>query len=356
MKWLCLAGIAFNVWAACALFLPGAWTGRNDFLSFYAGARLAGTPGLYDDDAAQQIQIQVTGETGPALRFIRPPYYALLLKPLGMLPYRAAYAVWFCLSAAAFLGFVLLWPGGPWKAAACAWCLPAFVALLGGQDLGFVLLCAAAAAFLARRRQDFTAGILLALIASKFHLMPFVPVVLLAQRRWRMLAGAAVAAAVLLALSFAVAGPDWPRQYLAALADRRIHPSFSHMPGLRGFYAETGVEPYLQAAIVLALAALVWIAARREKTLEQPLALALAAGIAAAWHAYLADCALLLPAILTGPQIFTGTALATPVPWFLLQLPAPLAAVPRLLIAAFVVQRARTSSSTGRATAFTPGS
>ena len=354
--WLSLAGAALNAWLACALFLPGAWMGRNDFLSFYSGARLAGTARLYDAPAARRIQADAIGESFPAVGYTRLPYFALLLKPLAALPYRAAYAVWLCCSAAAFIGFALLWPAGARKWPLLCWSLPAWVALFNGQDVGFLLLFVAAAAALSRRGRDFAAGAALALCAAKFHLFLLLPVVVVAQRRWNMLAGTATGGAVLAALSFAAAGPAWPRQYLADLADPTLDAGLTHMPGLRAFYGGIPGAGYIQAAILLALAALVWLIARRHKSFEQPLAIALAAGISGAFHAYLADCALLLPAILTLWPRGRAVALATPVPWFLLQMPPLFAALPRLLIAAVVVQRPRTSNSTGRATAFTAGS
>lgn len=349
-----------NAWAACALFLPGAWTGRNDFLSFYSGARLAGGSNLYDAAAARRIQIQAIGESFPTVGYTRVPYFALLLKPLGALSYRAAYGVWLCFSAAAFAGFAMLWPPGRWKAPLVCWCLPAYVALFNGQDIGFLLLFIAAAVALSRRGHEFAAGAILTLCAAKFHLFLLVPIVVLAQRRWRMLAGAVAGGVLLAALSFAAAGPGWPREYVALLSDSYLDASLAHSPGLRGFYAGMPGEVYLRSAILLALAVVVWLGARRTKDFAQPLGIALAAGIAGAFHTYLADCALLLPAIIatleTNPRQLIALALASPVPWFLLQMPAMLAAIPRLLIAAFVIQRARTSSSTGRATAFTEGS
>src|SRR3954469_17455731 len=105
----CLLGVALNVWVSCAVLLPGAWTGRNDFLGLYAGARLSGTPKLYDRDAVRQTQLQAAGETGESLRFSRLPYYGLVLKPMGWLPYRVSFAVWVFLGVVVLVWFAALW-------------------------------------------------------------------------------------------------------------------------------------------------------------------------------------------------------------------------------------------------------
>ena len=89
--------------------------------------------------------------------------------------------------------------------------------------------------------------------ASKYHLMAIVPVVVLAQKRWRLAAGAMLGLAILLAISFAVAGWDWPRHYLAVIRDPALVPDMSHSPTL---YALFQLLPYgnlLEAAAILVL-------------------------------------------------------------------------------------------------------
>ena len=107
MPLACAVGVLLNVWAACSLLLPGAWQGRNEFLGFYAGARLVGGPNLYDRDAVRDEHVKAVGETGE-IQYGRLPCFAFFLKPLGLLPYRTAYAVWASLLAAAFAGFIAL--------------------------------------------------------------------------------------------------------------------------------------------------------------------------------------------------------------------------------------------------------
>ncbi|MCX6626781.1 MAG: glycosyltransferase family 87 protein [Candidatus Solibacter sp.] len=333
----CAVGALLNIWLACTVFLPGAWQGRNDFLGLYAGARLVGGPDLYDHDAVRNVHLQSIGETGE-IPFVRPPCYALFLRPLGLLPYRTAYAVWATLLAAALAGFTALWPGASSSARwlICCWSLPAFVSLFNGQDVLLLLLWTALAACLVRAGKPAAAGMVLTLCASKFHLVALVPIVILAQRRWRMAGGVAVGGCVLLALSFAAAGRSWPLRYYAVLTDGRINPSVDHMPNLHSLLGVGRFGLPLQIAAGLVLAVGLFLVARSTSDFAGPLALALVAGVLVGFHGYLSDAALLLPALIAFSTAdyarLPALALITPVPWFLLHLPRPLPALTQLLI------------------------
>jgi len=342
---VCLCGVAANVWFAWNLFLPGAaGTGRNDFLELYAGGQLAGSPDLYNQASVRAAELRAIGESG--LPFPRLPYYALLLKPLTWMPYRTAYAVWIVILVAALAAFAILWPhvspAGKWMV--CCWSLPAWVSVFNGQDVALLLLWAALAVWLLRRGKEATAGAVLALCAAKYHLVVLIPLVILAQRRWRMAAGAVGAGAAMLAVSFLVAGASWPREYWAALAGPGIQQAVSRMPNLHGLLSVMPFGLALEVVAAILVAATVFLAARRTSEFERPLALALVGSLLVSPHTYLADCALLLPALMmtTGGgaaanrRLISGVALATPVPWFLMQLPLPLPTLTRALMVALV--------------------
>jgi hypothetical protein len=149
-----------------------AWQqGRNDFLGFYAGARLVGGPNLYDREAVQAIQLQTVGRVGE-IQFGRLPCYAFFMKPLTWLTYRTANAVWFVLLVAAFAGFIALWPRATashrWLIG--CWSLPAVASCFNGQDDVVLLFWVALAARLLRAEKPAVAGMVLALCASKFNL------------------------------------------------------------------------------------------------------------------------------------------------------------------------------------------
>ncbi|MGA2038607.1 MAG: glycosyltransferase family 87 protein [Bryobacteraceae bacterium] len=342
---VCLAGVAANVWMAWNLFLPGAaGTGRNDFLSLYAGAQIVCNQDLYDRANVRAAEVRAIGETG--LPYSRLPYFALLMKPLTWLRYRTAYVVWEMMMVAALAAFGILWPHGSpaGKWILCCWSLPAWESVLNGQDVALLLLWMALAVRLLRRERAMAAGVVLALCAAKYHLVMLVPLVILAQRRWRMAAGAAAAGAAMAVVSFLVAGATWPWRYRAALADPLMQQGVAHMPNLNGLLSVAPFNLALEGVAALLVAAAVFLAARRTREFEGPLALALVGGLLVSFHTWLADCALLLPALIMtagggtarGRARISSTALATPVPWFLLQLPWPLPAITQGLLIGLV--------------------
>ena len=226
-KWISLgfAGAAgaglgsFLFWAGYWLSIVRGNLKGPDFFSFYSGARLFVTRGgsaVYDLVLQRQIQIEVTSQ--PPDRFIvlpyfHPPYYTLLIAPLGYLSYRQAYvamAVFNLILAAALIVLLVrtsLRIHG--RAAVVATALiagffPLFVTILQGQsDLVVLVPLAAAYVAWARGRQGW-AGIFSALALAKPQLLLLIPVLFLARRAWRALAGFA---AVLLGLGvISVAG------------------------------------------------------------------------------------------------------------------------------------------------------
>lgn len=293
-----LIGLGLNLFVALPL-APRAIQGDNDFPVFYMGGALAGSPALWDAAEYMELQQRELGSSDDSLVWIRPPFYALLLKPLSWLPFRQANAAWLVLRLAALGLAAATWRFSPRAALLLAVAVsPALMAnLLGGQDALFVLGLAAAALFAAERGRPVAAGMVLSLATIKFNLLLPLPLLLAAQRRWRILQGVALGGVGLAALSVAAAGASWPADYLAALRQDRIHPNLQAMPSLSGLLSDVPQRPVWQTALTLALLAAVWFAFQR-CDLRRGWALALATGVLAAPHAYLADCALLLPALL----------------------------------------------------------
>ncbi len=295
---LTLAGVLF---ALLLLFQSRnlAFTGRNDFAAFYVGAKLVGTPDLYDAERNRAVAIAHLGGTSEAWRYIRLPFQAALMWPLGLLPYQSAYLAWALLRLAALAGFLALWriPSRPEAAMFTALCLPVAAALIGGQDVTLSLLWIALAVHWHHREREFSAGLAVSLCAAKPHLFALLPVLMAAQRRWRMLAGLLAGGALWIAVSFAVAGPRWPMELLSAVRDVRVHPKPDEMPNLHGLLwglpFSTGLEVVLGAVV----GALAWHVARRT-SFHWGLAVALFGGLLVSHHAYLGDCSILLPAIL----------------------------------------------------------
>ena len=274
-------------------FFPG----RNDFLQLYAGAKLSGTPDLYSPIAARRIHRESTGVELVGVYYSRPPFYADLLRPLGWLPYRAAYWTFESISFAAFAVFLILFvPQCKELVLFSSLCFPLLSNFLNGQDVTLVLLLAAGSILAIRLEHDFIAGLLLSLCAIKGHLFVVTPLVFLIYRRWMVLAGGAAGGVVLTALSFLTDGGDWPRRYLTLLANPELHPNPSSMPNLRGLiFGLTGHEyPAVYWLLtILVVAVTVWLAWKIQD-LEMAFGMSLVAGLLAGYHAYLQDALLLL--------------------------------------------------------------
>jgi len=295
--------------------------GANDFAPLYAATQLVGTDDLYASEPYYGFLRQRFGGINESLRYTRPPHHALMFWPLGRLPYDTAHLLWTVLRAAAVAGFLFLWrrPSRPDAVMFTALSLPLGISFFNGQDTPFLLLWIALALHWQAKGRPFLAGLVFALCAAKFHLFVLLPLLLFGQRRWRMTAGLATGAAVLLAVSFAVAGAAWPLEYFATLTDGRVHPGVGNMPNLHGMFEGLPHAMWLEILAGAAVVAGAWHVVRRS-SFEVGLAAVLTGGLLLSYHGYRADCTVLLPAALLvlaanpsqGTRVL-GTLLLTPV-------------------------------------------
>ncbi len=296
---LCLALFAAILWNPS----HSAPATPNDFVPLYVAATQAGGPSLYDPEVYYDFQRQRFGQFSKALVFSRPPYYALLLKPLTWLgSFEAAKRCFTLLRAAAIAAFLLLWPGRRADALFFV-CMsfPLAASFSNGQDVAFLLPLLALALRLESGGRAFQAGIALAMCALKFHLFILLPISLVAQKRWRMIGGLAAGAAGLVIISFAAAGWSWPIDYFnllsLVLASPEVNPSTRITPTLYGLLDGAPHSRLWELIGYIAAAGGVWTAARRGD-----FALGLSAAVLGSFmvsrHAYAADLAIFLPLML----------------------------------------------------------
>jgi hypothetical protein len=289
--------ISFSLLCFVAFGFPSVRQGHTDFLSFYAGAKLAGSPHLYSLSHISEIQREFRA-ADEIKAFIRPPFYAVLLSPMGRLPFRTAELIWQSLLLAAAAAFITIWAPHPRSVLLCCWFVPLWVSLIIGQDMPLLLLCVALSALLLRRDRPFSAGVAMALCAAKFHLLLLLPVLIITKRLWRFAGGFAAGAGALAALSFAVQGWDWPKRYLDVLkvneSDLISRVYMANFAGLLGRLAHSEIWLTLSALVVIWGS---WRVARRA-TIEFSLATALCGGLLVGFHGYIYDCAILLPLLL----------------------------------------------------------
>lgn len=310
-------GLAFRT----ALFVNLSWTlsvCATDYSPFYAGGKLLGSPHIYEPAAIFSLLDRAIGCHAAWAVWIKPPFYAVFMWPLAQLPFGWALWIWRALGVGALAGFVWLWPGNRYAAAAIlVWSSPVAANFTNGQDVAFLLLFVAAGYRLMQRGNLFAAGLVLGLCAAKFHLFLLLPVLLIQKRSWRTLGGIAATGAALAALSFAAGGPHWIGDYVAAL--RTLGPLFDSggfaYPNLRCLFHGYSPAFFVAAAAILLMA---WLLIR-SASLAYGFGAVIIGGLLLAPHSTLCDLTLLAPvAVLAvgtgGLARYAGLLLMSPLP------------------------------------------
>ena len=197
--------------------------------------------------------------------FVYPAPAAVMMTPIGVLPWRAAVAVFFVLSVASMFGALRILGVRDWRCyGACLVALPT-VSAIGIGTLSPFLALAVACAWRWRDRRLVVAGALAAAVVTKLFLWPLF-VWLLATRRIRtaLWGGAAVAGTALAA--WAVIGfagfSSYPR-HLGGIASVEQYKSYSVVAFLHAVGLTGGLGRAVAAGIAVgALAAIVLLARR----------------------------------------------------------------------------------------------
>jgi hypothetical protein len=336
----------------------------HDFLNLYTGASLA-RDGAFAGMHAPEVQLQREREYAPQLPelvpFVRPPFYALFLAPLAWLPFGAAFWAWLGVQISVLAG-TWLWAFRRWGADALilgSMYLPTALGIAHGQDCVLILWIVLGVYALAQRGQNFLSGVVLGTGLIKFHLFLLWPVMLLIQRRWRMLAGACAAVTAEVLISLLLAGPRGIAKYVALLrmSDlRHLNPSPELMVNARSIALNLGVDNiavtgFLTLAAVILTAAACWRA-----PLWRAIAAASAGSLLVAPHVYGYDAGLLLVGLWlavfesgtqSGSQAprIAATILLTPIPMLLSLAGSPWAAATSLALFAFLASLAWMSRS-----------
>ncbi len=255
--------------------------------------------------------------------YVSPPFIAAVYAPLAALPYGLALAIWTASSIACMvLSIWLLWPflpnlhrfGRGTVLGHVFVAPPVLYALFGGQDSAVSLLLLTGGLRLLLGGQELAAGALLGLGVYKPQLFAVIPVLFLAQRRWRALAGWGSVAGGLTLSSMVmvgwegirdyaslpgsdfyqqsvVEGKGWEMQSFVALARALLPPS-----------AQGAVAPVTVTAGMVAIGLLVravWARQRDMQGLLQSFALALLAVPFVSPHLFLYDTLVLaIPVLL----------------------------------------------------------
>jgi hypothetical protein len=292
---------------------------NDDFRQFYRAASLARE---HRDVYANPWYPPANGEPAVYLPFNRLPSYAWALQPLAALPYRQARIVWYALAGLAFCGCIWLFPAARYRlGAALALSLPVAVAISIGQDIGFVLLIALAAARLADNGRDFSSGLAASLMAIKASFLPAVAIVYLVRSR-KGVSGFALGVLVQLAISFAFQGVSWVSEYRAQLQYSLAAFIPRWMPNLRSMTTSLSLPTPIYVAAVIAVYVWLWRICQTT-TPAKAMLVALPVGMIASPQCFVYDAAACIPllVLVSSTERFDGllaAAALTPIPALLM--------------------------------------
>ena len=300
--------------------------GYFDFANFYTAGTLVrrGLGGeLYNRDAQWEVQQEFSSEVrirrGP-MRYLRPPFEALLFSVFAIRPYPEALLLWtvFKLALLFAIPFVVL-RGRGWRESFPIWLTPllvlgtftGFMDMLLGQDAVLLAFLFAVAFRQLETGRDAGAGVTLGLALFKFQLvLPFVAALLIAGRK-RVLSGFAMSAFALTVVSAGVVGwrgvLSYPGYLLAFNQSTGVGIAPQLQMTLRGLLTLfVGRLPYpgrihwvLAPVAVGAIvyAGLIWRKAGH-RFLAEGFGLAAIAGIVTSYYAYSYDLLLLIVPLL----------------------------------------------------------
>ncbi len=186
-----LALLAVFEYASKGLFL-GFFTNGFDFASFYNAAALAAHgegARVYDTFFSY-----VPGSSPVPMFFLYPAPVAVLLAPLGLFSFQAAFVLFQLLSHACLWGALALWSRGRADEERLTGFLivflffPLYYSLQVGQAEPLVLLALIAAPALLQKNHASTAGLCLAVAVCLKLFLLFLLVYLVLRRSWRLLA------------------------------------------------------------------------------------------------------------------------------------------------------------------------
>jgi hypothetical protein len=318
---------------------------KGDFPAFYTGAELAkrGEFSTLHDHARQAaLQEEQLSVRRPPVYFVRPHVYAAALAPLAWLSVRQAFFAWAAFQAGILVA-IAVWARGKFGNDALillALFPPAILAIGFGQDPLIFLGLAVLSYALHERGLPMWAGFALGCGLLKPHLLLLIPVVMLVQQRWRMLAGFALAGALEAGASLALGGLEGAKTYMAFLREQEGHltPNPEHMINVHGLMVGLGVDNAVLRWVLVGLVAAAVLGIARRREWWQGLVAAQVGSALVAPHVFMYDSTIVvLPALLMFFQEgkLTRAAAAvffTPIPYLIQMVGIPWTIAPSLVL------------------------
>jgi len=231
-------------------FMIGFPTGK-DFINLYAGGQIV----------SQSMDIKLLFSIEPYAKYLTelfntnvhnyhyvwsyPPTMLLPARLFAGLPYLPAFALWSSATLAIFLGGLYLAGLRGWWLLAALLAPATAVNLFFGQ-YGYLLAGLLIGGLSLRDSRPILAGILLGLATIKPQLGLLLPILLLAQRQWWVIAAASATALLLLGLSLAVDGIEVWRHFI----DFTLPLQRMFLEDGRGYFLFLTLTPFMAGKIV----------------------------------------------------------------------------------------------------------
>jgi hypothetical protein len=278
--------IILSLYVVIGLCAIGYWMHRvsasrliiSDLTVFWIAAHFALAGHAADAYLPEQLYLamsQIAPEIQNGYGWFYPPTFFLLIMPLGLMPYWAAYAGFMVGTLTAYVSVLRRVIHGK----EAMWCLAAFpgiwINLLTGQN-GMLTAALAGAGLLSLRRHPVLAGVLIGMLAIKPHLALLFPVALAAFGAWRTLGVAVFTAIAFLAAGSILLGAETLDAWMRSLALARtimegggtapMMPTVFAM--MRLLHAPLALAYAAHALVACAAAAAVWKVWRSSASFE----------------------------------------------------------------------------------------
>jgi hypothetical protein len=245
----------------------------GDFIAYWIASKFAlsgHAAEAYDLGSMVKAERAFMPASDKVFDWLYPPSFFLVVLPLGLMPYFAAFFVWIGATLAAYVAAMRRIVTG----SVAMWCVAGFsgiwVNATQGQN-GFLTAALAAAGLLALPRRPVLAGVFIGLVTLKPQMALVFPAALLAIGAWRTLASAAVTVAAFVGLGTAVLGKATLTAFLKDLPDARM-------------YVETGAAPWSKMPTVFSFLRTLGVPVGGAYAVHSAVAVAAVAAVCYVWR------------------------------------------------------------------------
>jgi hypothetical protein len=228
---LLLSGLLVSAAAIAAAFYLGSWPSspiglplqvvNKDFANYWMAGQLASSGRaelLFGPQHAYfDAMKSVFGADYPWHNWSYPPHAVLLLLPLGLLNFLPAMALFLGATLAFYLCALATVPA-KWSPMSAILLLPFVIANLVAVQNGFLTTALMVGGLSLRAPRPVLAGILFGILTFKPQLGLLLPIMLIIEGRWRVIASAALTAAALFLVSLPAFGMSGWQNYLFFVA------------------------------------------------------------------------------------------------------------------------------------------